>query len=207
MIKDGEISLLPASTSGSSHSVSIVDKPHKPGRLEKIPKCKSIPAYSVESAAIKVGALGPDLHLPAGADVNISDKNGTTTLGYAAYYGQAQLIEMFVKAGADMNSASNKRMTALHLAAQAGHNQCIENLLYAGARINTKSSDGFTPLMQAILAGYAECVETLILAGANVNTVVTLNRYNDDIVKTKEAAMTTVSLYLVTGHSMSEIKQ
>ena len=62
--------------------------------------------------------------------------------------------------------------------------------------MNAKTNNGFTPLMQAILTGHTECAETLVAAGANVNNTVTLKPCSDDIMKKKEAAMTTVSLYL-----------
>ena len=61
--------------------------------------------------------------------------------------------------------------------------------------------------MQTILAGHVEGAETLILAGANVNTVVRLKRCNDDIMKMKEAAMTTVSSYLVSTDVITKLTQ
>ena len=146
------------------------------------------------------------LLLKAGADVNNGDVHGNTAIGHAAYFGEDHLIDPLVKAGANVNTSGNNGITPLFLAAQAGRDQCLEKLIYAGAYVNAKTVNGFTSLMQAILTGHVQCANTLITAGADVNTAVTLKPCQEDIVKTMEAGMATVSSYLVGDDVIDELK-
>ena len=190
-VKDAGITLTPTFSTDTTYTSTFVESDFSPLMMASFlqrPNCVS-------------------LLLKAGTDVNTGDIHGTTALGYAAYYDRVRLIETFIKSGANVNTSGDNGITPLFLAAQAGHIDCLEELLYSGADVNAKTRNGFTPLMQTILAGHVEGAETLILVGANVNTVVRLKRCNDDIMKMKEAAMATVSSYLVSCDIVDELKQ
>ena len=191
------------------HEINETKQKLKPNYHKEL----SLPIISgVVTTAYSVYAKGgqascENLLLKAGADVNIADVHGNTAIGHTAYFGEDHLLNRLIKTGANVDTSGDNAITPLFLAAQAGHNQCLDKLLYAGADVNAKTVNGFTPLMQAILAGHAQCVDTLITAGADVNTAVTLKSCHDDIMKVKEAAMATVSSYLVAAEIIDELYQ
>ena len=203
-VKDGGITLVPTSSNVLRYAKTIDEiNEAKPELQPKHPKELSPPS---ESGVVPTEYLANEksrqescvnLLLKAGVDVNTTDVHGNTAIGHAVYFGEDHLIDILVKAGAKVNNSGDNGITPLFLAAQAGHNQCLEKLLYTGAHVNAKTVNGFTPLMQAILSGHTQCTDTLITTGADANTVVTLKTCHEDIVKMKEAAMATVSTYLV----------
>ena len=223
-VKDAGITLTPTFSPDTTYTSTFVESDFSPLMMASFlqrPNCVSL-LLKAGTDVNQRGSLGTTalfqaikyasehcvkILLEAGADVNTGDIHGTTALGYAAYYDRVRLIETFIKSGANVNTSGDNGITPLFLAAQAGHIDCLEELLYSGADVNAKTRNGFTPLMQTILAGHVEGAETLILAGANVNTVVRLKRCNDDIMKMKEAAMATVSSYLVSCDIVDELKQ
>ena len=223
-VKDAGITLTPTFSPDTTYTSAFVESHFSPLMMASFlqrPNCVSL-LLKAGTDVNQRGSLGTTalfqaikyasehcvkILLEAGADVNTGDIHGTTALGYAAYYDRVRLIETFIKSGANVNASGDNGITPLFLAAQAGHIDCLEELLYSGADVNAKTRNGFTPLMQTILAGHVEGAETLILAGANVYTVVRLKRCNDDIMKMKEAAMATVSSYLVSCDIVDELKQ
>ena len=57
----------------------------------------------------------------AGADVNLSRRDGQTALMKAAYDGQITIVNAMLQEGADVNKVDNRGLTALLEAAKKGH--------------------------------------------------------------------------------------
>lgn len=82
--------------------------------------------------------------------VDTSDIHGHTSLGWAAYQGDALSVELLIKAGADPNKRDNEGLTCLHWAVVKGNSSCIKLILEAGGDINRKDNSGKTPKDLAI---------------------------------------------------------
>ena len=114
---------------------------------------------------------GIQLLLAHQANVNRSNRFGTTPLMCAAVSGQYRVIERLLSQGAHINAVNNDGRTALHYAiCWRGHKREIAELLLAnGADINAQTHKGYTTLMQAV-AGYEPYTTLFLLeAGADPN--------------------------------------
>jgi ankyrin repeat protein len=107
--------------------------------------------------------------IAAGADVNKTNKNGSTALYCAASLDRVEIVAQLLKAGADVNKARADGWTALYLAAIHGHVEIVAQLLAAGADVNQANSKGETALYLAAIHGHVEIVAQLLAAGADVN--------------------------------------
>lgn len=88
--------------------------------------------------------------LEAGARVSaIEERNGFTTLHFAAFRGDAEIARLLFARGADANVVSREGYAPLHIAAMQGHEDVARLLLKHGARVDTPSPDGKTPAMIA----------------------------------------------------------
>ena len=85
--------------------------------------------------------------LEAGADVNIDDSDGETTLMIAASGNRSETLEMMITAGADVNTqVSDGRTDSLIHAIELTDLELIMRLIANGADVNQQGSDGITPL-------------------------------------------------------------
>ena len=107
--------------------------------------------------------------IKADADVNASNKNGTTALQVAAINGHLKVVEALIEAGADVNASNNNGVTALQVAAENGHLEVIEALIKAGAKVDQENTNGDTALKYAADHGHVKIVKALIKAGADIN--------------------------------------
>lgn len=90
--------------------------------------------------------------LAAGAKPDVSDRQGTTALMYAANLGYTEIVRSLVEAGANINLPRKRYgLTALMLAASANHFDIVRLLISKGADVNAKNEDGSTALMAAAL--------------------------------------------------------
>lgn len=71
--------------------------------------------------------------LAQGISPNIRDKNGSTPLMYAAYYGNLEICQILLAHGADVNARSAVGGTALGAAKEGGHQNVYNLLLQRGA--------------------------------------------------------------------------
>uniref|UniRef100_A0A0B7ARK9 Uncharacterized protein n=1 Tax=Arion vulgaris TaxID=1028688 RepID=A0A0B7ARK9_9EUPU len=112
------------------------------------------------------------LLIDAGADVNIADSEGMTSLMGFVLSKHFAVAKLLIRSGADTNRATKNGVTALLLACRLKHSlELIEILLNAGTDVNLATSpEGSTPLMAACYGG-TDNVEALIRAGASVNAV------------------------------------
>ncbi len=111
---------------------------------------------------------GVKLLIKAGADLNQTRNDGSTSLFMASQNGHAKAVEILVKAGADLNQTRGG-VTPLFMASKNGHAEVVQILVKAGADLNQGHDDGATPLFIASQNGHAEAVEILIQAEADLN--------------------------------------
>src|SRR5690606_5720447 len=102
-------------------------------------------------------------------DVNQRTSDGTTTLHWAVYHDEVDLVERLVAAGADVNAKNDYGSTPLSEAAVIGNVKVIRRLLKAGADVESPNDDGQTALMILSRTSNVEAAKLLISHGANVN--------------------------------------
>jgi ankyrin repeat protein len=103
--------------------------------------------------------------------VNAYSIDGFTPLGFAAFFGQLEIVKALLKAGADVNAASRESMkvTPLASAAAAKQTEIARLLIEHGANVNARSAGGHIPLHEASANGNVELVKLLIENGADIN--------------------------------------
>ncbi|CBJ30921.1 conserved unknown protein [Ectocarpus siliculosus] len=111
-----------------------------------------------------------ELLVKHGADVNVTDEQGVTTLIQAAHRGMLVICELVVEKGVAVAAKSDDGITALIAAASEGHAGIVELLLgKAKADPDAKDKDGTTALMAASVRGHKDVVDALLRHGANVD--------------------------------------
>ncbi|KEF55171.1 uncharacterized protein A1O9_08825 [Exophiala aquamarina CBS 119918] len=101
--------------------------------------------------------------------INHRDSAGRTALHWAAWTGNADILQRVLKCGAEINTRDNAGRCALHFAAQNGSVDCVRELLDSGANVNVRDNWGETPLHLAGSDSRNESVSLLLEAGADVN--------------------------------------
>jgi ankyrin repeat protein len=111
-----------------------------------------------------------DLLLARGLDVNVRNKNGTTSLMMACIARSIPRVRRLLHAGADVNlRQTDDHYTVLHFACEMHTPGLIDILLGAGANINAQEHIGETPLHIACGVGIVENVRDLIRNHADLN--------------------------------------
>lgn len=109
------------------------------------------------------------------ANVNIVDKEGDSTLHYAAFGNQPEIMRILLMNGAHINVVNSSRCSALHISAHKKPPHCVKVLLEFGANVNIQDSYGDTALHDAIGKENTEVVELLCNA-PNLDLTVRNNR-------------------------------
>ncbi|KAI9660882.1 MAG: hypothetical protein M1821_009209 [Bathelium mastoideum] len=87
------------------------------------------------------------------ADLNaVKIKTGTTVLHYAAWSGEAEIVQILRDPGATVDLQDHIGRTPLHYAADCGYAKVVALLLDMGANPNIKTNVGFSPVQLAIWA-------------------------------------------------------
>ena len=89
-----------------------------------------------------------------GADVNASDKHGSSALIWAVFRGQLEICKLLVAGGAHVNARDAAANTPLMWAAREGSLEICKLLIAHGANINAQDSYGGTPLILASQHSY-----------------------------------------------------
>jgi ankyrin repeat protein len=103
---------------------------------------------------------------PALANQHSGD--GFTGLGYACFFGHADLARLLLDGGADPSLAARNPLgvAPLHSAVATGNPAVVELLLASGANPNAEEGSGMTPLHTAAGHGNRQIIALLIAAGA-----------------------------------------
>lgn len=97
--------------------------------------------------------------------------DGFTPLGLAAFFGQAEVVDLLLQRGADVNAVAQNatRYTALTGAVARGDAKIVATLLAHGANPKHRYGPGYTPLHEAAASGKTEIVAVLLKYGADAN--------------------------------------
>lgn len=101
--------------------------------------------------------------------INHCDSAGRTALHWAAWTGNADILQRILQCGAAIDAKDKAGRSALHFAAQNGSVRCVRHLVDSGANPNVSDNWGETPLHLAGSDGRNENVRLLLEAGADVN--------------------------------------
>lgn len=100
---------------------------------------------------------------PEGLDVQ--DRQGHTSLMWAAFQGDALSVDVLLKHGASVDTRDESGLTPLHWAVVRGSRQCIEQIVSFGADLHAKDHEGKTPREMAeelqTLLGYDNALYAL----------------------------------------------
>jgi ankyrin repeat protein len=107
--------------------------------------------------------------LADGAEVNMADIDGMTSLLWAVGIGHPELVLILIEAGADVNLRYEEvGDTPLHEAAVQGNTEVARLLIEAGAGINVRNDYDLTPLQLSVYHGHVDLTSLLVEAGADV---------------------------------------
>ncbi|WP_377355076.1 ankyrin repeat domain-containing protein [Phenylobacterium terrae] len=111
-----------------------------------------------------VSAIAADPQL-----VKTATPNGRTLLHYAAYVGDAALVDALADRGADLDAPAAGVFLSPPIvqAILGGRMATLERLIARGANVNARLDDGSTPLHEAAQLGEEAMVRALIQAGAD----------------------------------------
>ncbi len=108
--------------------------------------------------------------LGLGAHPNLTEKDGTSALHYAAKSGNADMLDALLEhARIIVDPRDDQGMTPLMEAARSGKGTAIEKLVSRGAQIEAVDDSFRTPLMLAAFAGKSDAVRALLKRGAAPN--------------------------------------
>ncbi|ELU17946.1 hypothetical protein CAPTEDRAFT_27268, partial [Capitella teleta] len=111
-----------------------------------------------------------DLLIQYGADVNVVDEKGNTSLHTICMNGKLNAAKKLLgKHDADVNIPDVNGITPLHFASNGGHIHIVEWLIEHKADLNTRNNKMNTPLHEAIYKRHRAIVNILIKSGADVN--------------------------------------
>ena len=105
---------------------------------------------SIEMNVEMLSTLHIDWFLKAGANVNITDQRGETSLFYAVRRKSVQSVALLLDAGADVNMKDGESQTALFGGVRNGSVKCVDLLLKGGADVNVTDDSGNTILHQTM---------------------------------------------------------
>jgi len=124
---------------------------------------------SLVDAAKRKDAAAVRSFLERKANVNESQRDGTTALHWASHWDDVESARLLVQSGAMVNAANRYGVTPLTLACTNGNAVMIDLLLKSGANPNTATPEGETVLMTASKTGNLAAVKLLLAGGAEVN--------------------------------------
>ena len=115
--------------------------------------------------------------LNAGADPNLADTEGESSIHHAIY-GECskETLQAIIDHGADVNAVNKDSRTAIMIACAKGNTEIMNALLNAGANPNIVDVHGLICIHHAILIGYnKQILQAIINLGTDVNA--TTSRY------------------------------
>ncbi|KAJ4392989.1 hypothetical protein N0V93_002193 [Gnomoniopsis smithogilvyi] len=109
--------------------------------------------------------------------VTKSDSMSRTSLWYAAYGGQVDILKMVGQLCPGYSDVSDDHgLTALHVACWKGNTECVKELLKQGASVWRKTQKvGLTPIHYASLFGRSGCLEAMVESVPPTNRQATID--------------------------------
>ena len=108
-------------------------------------------------------------YLDLGANIEVKDYRGLTSLQIACARGHLDVVRLLLDRGANIEAAGESGQTSLILASIEGHLDVIKELLDRGANIEAvENRHGSNSLQMASFRGYPIVVKELVDRGANI---------------------------------------
>ncbi|XP_033759765.1 serine/threonine-protein phosphatase 6 regulatory ankyrin repeat subunit C-like [Pecten maximus] len=104
-----------------------------------------------------------------GADVSISDENGTTPLHVAASYGNIGLVKTLLDNRANNNAQDQRGRTPVYFAILGGHEEVTEHLIQHGCEVNLYDLGWGSPLQLSVTKCNIRILSLLLKSGACFN--------------------------------------
>ena len=101
-----------------------------------------------------------------GANPDVLNAEGYTSLMVAAKTGNLKLAQFLIDAGAKLNIRNRLGETAIMLASYQGQAEMVKQFYIKGAEIN---HSGWNPLLYAASGGHADTIRLLLNAEADIN--------------------------------------
>ena len=131
-----------------------------------------------------------DYLLNHGANVNIRDNYGHTTLMYCSFAtGRAAIAELLLQHGADVNIQNEKGATALMCSCVKGFIDVVKLVLQYDADVNIRDNNGMTALIHSCL-----------IKNADINIVKLLLKRDADVDVQDNCGRTVLIFALIRGH-------
>jgi len=127
---------------------------------------KNLEAVLLDAAAAGQTDMVRSL-LDNGANIEVKNNLGATSLIFAAIKGHSDVAELLVERGANVNAKTTTGITPLIAAAAGGHEDIVKLLLAKGADVSAKDQQGRTALDMAEAAGQTEVSALLKAAVAS----------------------------------------
>lgn len=93
--------------------------------------------------------------------VDTRDPDGWTALHVAAWYNQADTVELLLEYDADVNAQTKLNWTPLHCAALQGSKNCVRSLVANGAEVLAETIRKDTPITFALKNSHTSIVAYL----------------------------------------------
>ncbi|XP_062522340.1 cortactin-binding protein 2-like isoform X2 [Corticium candelabrum] len=162
---DGTTALHAACETGNSGCLQVLlEDGGNPNAVR--PKDKIMPLHLAATNGYKSCV---EILLEHKVDVNAVDKQGYTSLCYAAGKGSDECVQLLLQHGAYVQAVTKAGRTPLHLAASGGFRQCLQHLLnaahYQGQTselVNHTDRDGWTALHLAARSDHKGCLSLLL---------------------------------------------
>jgi ankyrin repeat protein len=116
-----------------------------------------------------MGAVRALLAASPKPDINQRTADGTSTMHWAVYFNDEDLVTRLIEAGADVNAQNDYGATPMSEAAVVGNVKVLQRLLKAGADAESPNADGQTALMIIARTSNVEAARLLVRHGAKVN--------------------------------------
>jgi ankyrin repeat protein len=109
-------------------------------------------------------------YLDLGANIEVKDYRGLTSLQIACVYGHLDVVRLLLDRGANVDAAGgNTGQTSLIMASENGNLDVVKELLDRGANIEAaENRHGWNSLMLATSRGKLNIVKELVDRGANI---------------------------------------
>ena len=108
-------------------------------------------------------------YLDLGANIEVKDYRGLTSLQIACARGHLDVVRLLLERGANIEAAGESGQTSLILASMEGRLNIVKELLDRGANIEAaENRNGSNSLQMASFRGYPIVVKELVDRGANI---------------------------------------